>query len=216
MAEQIRRVAVWSRWLRLAHWCMAGATFALLTTGWLIANSPALAQAAADYHYLAAGLLLFALVLRLAIGFFGQGSDRFEHMLPADSDLAGIRASLIFYLTFGKSPLPNWFAHNPLWKPVYLLLFIALALSALTGWLMPDRLLLGPFYLPAVHEWLADAIAVFLLLHLLSVILQDWRGQSADVSAMINGHRYFSIDREGLVRPDIPQVSVKLEDIGKR
>jgi Ni/Fe-hydrogenase 1 B-type cytochrome subunit len=195
---------------------MAGATLALLATGWLIGNSPAVAEAAADYHYLAAAPLLFALVLRLVIGFFGQASDRFEHMLPGDSDLSGIRASLLFYLSFGKAPLPNWFAHNPLWKPFYLLLFVALALSALTGWLMPGRPLLGPFYLPSVHEWLADAIAVFLLLHLLSVILQDWRGQSADVSAMINGNRYFSIDRDGLVRPEVQQVSIHVNDIDRR
>ena len=95
-------------------------------------------------------------------------------------------------------------------------MFIALALSALTGWLMPDRPLLGPFYLPSVHQWLADAVAVFVLLHLLSVILQDWRGQSADVSAMINGSRYFTIDRDGLVRPEVPQVSVKLDDIDQQ
>lgn len=216
MAEQIRRVAVWSGWLRLAHWSMAVATLTLLTTGWLVANSPALAEAAADYHYLAAGLLLFALVLRFGIGFFGKGAERLEHLLPSDNDLAGIRASLIFYLSFGKAPLPNWYAHNPLWKPVYLLLLVALVLSTVTGWLMPEQPLLGGFYLPHVHAWLADAIAVFLLLHLLSVILQDWRGQSADVSAMINGSRYFTIDRDGLVKPEIPQVSVKLDDIGRR
>jgi Ni/Fe-hydrogenase 1 B-type cytochrome subunit len=81
---------------------------------------------------------------------------------------------------------------------------------------MPGRPLLGPFYLPSVHEWLADAIAVFLLLHLLSVILQDWRGQSADVSAMINGNRYFSIDRDGLVRPEVQQVSIHVNDIDRR
>jgi Ni/Fe-hydrogenase 1 B-type cytochrome subunit len=215
MAEQIRRVAVWTGWLRLAHWSMAASTLVLLATGWLIEHSPAVAEAAADYHYLAAGLLVAALVLRVTIGLLGKGAERFEHMLPTDSDLAGIRASLVFYLSLGRAPLPNWFAHNPLWKPFYLLLFIALALSAFSGWLMPERPLLGPFYLPSVHAWLADAIAVFLLLHLISVILQDWRGQSADISGMLNGSRYFRIDRDGLVKPEIPQVSISLDDIRK-
>lgn len=215
MAEQIRRVTVWTGWLRLAHWGLALATLVLLVTGWLLANAPSLAEAASAYHHLAAALLLSALVLRVVLGFLGRGSDRFEHMLPADSDIAGIRASLLFYLTMGKAPLPNWFAHNPLWKPFYLLLFPVLGLSAMSGWLMPDRPLLWGFYLPSVHAWLADAITVFLVLHLLSVVLQDWRGRSADISAMINGSRYFTIDRDGPAGPEAPRVSISIDDIGK-
>jgi hypothetical protein len=53
-------------------------------------------------------------------------------------------------------------------------------------------------------------------LHVFSVVLQDLRGQAADSSAMINGHRYFTIDRETLVKPELPEVSIRLDDIGKR
>jgi Ni/Fe-hydrogenase 1 B-type cytochrome subunit len=117
MAEQIRRVAVWSPRLRLAHWLMAGATLVLLATGWLLDAAPSLAAAAADYHYLAAAVLTFAIALRLWIGWFGQGAERFASLLLSDTDVRAARESLVFYLSFGKAPLPNWFAHNPLWKP---------------------------------------------------------------------------------------------------
>ncbi len=216
MTEQIRRVAVWSGWLRLAHWTMAASTILLLGTGWLVANSPSLAPAAVDFHYLAASVLVFSLALRTLLGFFGKGADRFEHILLSDAEVAAVGDSLKFYLSLGKTPMPNWFAHNPLWKPLYLLLFVVLALSALTGWLMPDTPLLGRLYLPAVHGWLATTVAIVLALHLFSVVLQDLRGQSADISAMINGHRYFSIDRDSLVKPELPQVSIKLDDIGRK
>lgn len=216
MAEQIRRIAVWSGWLRLAHWALAGATLLLLATGWLIAHAPSLARSAAEIHYLGAGVLVFALALRLFLGLFGRGAERLEHLVPRAAELAAMRASLVFYLSLGRSRLPNWYAHSPLWKPLYLLLFVLLLLSALTGWLMPDMPVLGRFYLPRVHTVLADALFVFMLAHLFSIVLHDLKGQGADVSGMINGHRYFRIERDGLVRPEIPEVSIRLDEIPRR
>lgn len=216
MAEQIRRVAVWGGWLRLAHWSMAGATLVLLATGWLIANTPSVAEASVDVHYLAASVLVFALGLRIFLGLAGQGTDRLENLLPRESELAVMRDSLVYYLSLGKARRPNWFAHNPLWKPLYLLLFLLLTLAAISGWMMPETPLVGRLYLPRLHAWLADAIAVWTLLHLFAVVLQDLKGQQADVSAMINGDRYFSIDRDGLVKPEVPQVSIRLDDIERR
>lgn len=215
MTEQIRRVAVWSGWLRFVHSALAISTLVLLTTGWLVAKSPMLATAAAEIHYLGASVLIAALVLRVFLGFFGKGSERFEHMLPRQSEFKAMRASLLFYLSLGKAPLPGWFAHNPLWKPVYLLLFVSLALLAVTGWLMPDKPVIGHFYLPRVHVWLATAVAVTTAAHLFSVVLQDVKGKAADISAMLNGHRFFTIDREGVEKREGAPVSVKLGDIGR-
>ena len=126
-----------------------------------------------------------------------------------------MRASLLFYLSLGRAPLPNWFAHNPLWKPVYLFLLVVLGLSVLTGWLMPDSPLIGRLYLPRVHTWLANTVAILTAAHLFSVVLQDLKGKGADISAMINGHRYFAVERDGLVRPEIPQVSIRLDELGR-
>ena len=214
MTEQIRRVAVWGGWLRLAHWCLAGSTLLLLATGWLIAGSPAVAQSAADIHYLGAGVLVFALALRILLGLFGNGAERFEHLLPRASEFAAMRASLLFYLSLGRAPLPNWFAHNPLWKPLYLFLFTLLALAVVSGWLMPDTALIGRLYLPRVHAWLADAIGLLTLAHLYSVVLQDVKGQGADISGMFSGNRYFGVDRGSVVRHEGPPVSIRPDAIG--
>ncbi len=215
MTEQIRRVAVWSGWLRLAHWSLAGATLLLLATGWLIGNSPAVAESAAEIHYLGAALLLFALMLRLFLGCFGNPGERLAELLPRDQELDGMRASLWFYLSLGRARLPAWFAHNPLWKPLYLFLLLVLCLSLLTGWLMQETPLIGRLYLPRAHVWLANTVAVLTAAHLYSVILQDLKGTTADISAMVNGHRYFGIERDGLVRPEIPQVSIRLDELGR-
>jgi len=215
MTEQIRRVAVWSGWLRFIHGALATATLVLIATGWLVANSPALAEVAADIHFIAASILIAALSLRLALGFAGKGSDRFEHMLPQRSDLAGMRASLLFFLSLGKAPLPSWYAHNPLWKPIYLILFVLLGLSALTGWIMPEMQVIGRLYLPKVHTWLSNAIIAVTVAHVFSVMLQDVKGKTADISAMLNGYRYFSIERDRSVQPGAKPVSIKLDDFGK-
>lgn len=215
MTEQIHRVAVWSGWLRLAHWALAGSTVLLLVTGWLVAHSPVLGPAAADLHYLGAAFLLFALALRIFLGVFGRGVERFGQLLPRPSEWRAMRDSLVFYLSLGRTRQPNWYAHNPLWKPLYLLLFVVLGGQVLSGWVMPDMPMVGRLYLPRLHAWLSDIVAVMILAHLFSAVLQDLKGRHADVSGMINGERYFDIEREGLVRPEVPEVSIRLEDFGR-
>jgi Ni/Fe-hydrogenase 1 B-type cytochrome subunit len=216
MAEQIRRVLVWSGRLRLTHWLLAVTSITLISTGWLIDAAPSLAEAASDYHLLAASVMTLALAVRIWLGFFGTAAERFEHLLLSNSELRALSESLVFYLSFGKAPLPNWYAHNPLWKSFYLIMFLLLAGLAMTGWLMPDMPLIGSVYLPTLHAGLANFISVLLGLHLFSVVLQDYRGRSADISAMINGHRYFGIDRDGLVKPKVQEVSIRLDDIDQR
>ena len=215
MTELIRRIAVWSGRLRLAHWALAGATLVLLATGWLIAKAPALAESAVEIHYLGASVLIFALVLRLYLGVFGRGAERLEHLLPRAAESAAMRASLWFYLSLGKAAAPNWFAHNPLWKPLYLMLFVSLLFAALTGWLMPEAPLVGGLYLPAVHRWLAHWIGLLTVAHLFSVILQDVKGRSGDISGMFSGYRLFYVPQAGAVEPDIAKVTVSLDALAK-
>ncbi len=215
MREEIRRVAVWSGWLRLAHWSLAGSTLVLLTTGWLVAQSPANAAWAAEMHYVGASILIFALGLRLILGMFGKGAERFESLLPRVSEGRAMWASLMFYLSLGRAPRPNWYAHNPLWKPLYLLLLLFLVALAISGWLMPETPMLGLLYLPHLHRWLADLVAILTIAHLFSVSLQDLKGGNADISAMLSGNRYFVVRREGSAKDNTRPVAVRLDDIGR-
>ena len=214
--EQIRRVFVWSGWLRLVHGGLALATLVLIATGWLIADYPWLADEASFVHYLAASVLLVTLLLRFFLGVAGKGPERFEHLLPRRSEIAAIRASLLFYLSLGRAPLPNWFAHNPLWKPLYLILYLLLAMSALSGWIMPEIQLVGRLYVPGAHAWLAEVITGLVIAHLLCAVLQDIKGRSADISAMLSGYRFFVFERNDVDRNEVQQVSVRLDDLGGR
>lgn len=214
MSEQLHRVPVWGGWFRLAHLAVGLSTLLLLATGWLIRNAPTVADAADTVHYYAASLLIFGLALRLVLGLFGSPVERLSALIPGPGDWPAMRDMLLFYATLGRAPLPRWYAHNPFWKPLYLLTYLLLALSVVSGALVPgDTLVLG-WYMPSFHRGLASALAWLVLLHLVTVVLHDYRGKAADVSAIINGHRCFAVEK-GSTQTLPTQASIRLDQIGR-
>ncbi len=192
------RVLVWGARLRLAHWTLGVSTIGLLMTGWLMNNSPILAQNATEIHFMLSALFLPALLLRLYLLFFGTGSD---HLTSCEPDLHRFSQAwlvLKFYLTLGKAPLPKWFSHNPLWGPIYLALFFFLFLVAISGLLLLNEIpMLNRLSLGDLHHLCYQVIAYFSLLHILSVFSHDLAGTGADNSGMINGHRTFEVEQTG-------------------
>jgi Ni/Fe-hydrogenase 1 B-type cytochrome subunit len=197
---EFKRVLVWSGWFRLAHANIGLATLVLLLTGWLIADSPSLAEAARDLHYVAAGFLIFGLCVRVALMIFGKQHERLSSLFPASSELAAMSATLHFYISLGRKPMPGWYAQNPLWKPLYLVAYLALIILAMSGAGMPGSAIVMGFYLPSVHAFWAQFILWFSIFHIASVIMHDYKKQTADISAMINGYRLFIIET-GRVNP---------------
>lgn len=190
MQEQLQRVAIWSKALRVCHWGMGLSVLGLLATGWLLSASPALAPAARDWHYLLAWPLMASLVARVWLLLTGRGVAHWRDCWPGAAQRAKFAELLRFYASFGRMPLPAWYAHNPLWGPIYLLLFAALAVQVLSG-LAIGRLLIDGVSLTGLHGGLATGIAIFTLLHLLAVVLHELGGEGGDVSAMLNGKRVF-------------------------
>jgi Ni/Fe-hydrogenase 1 B-type cytochrome subunit len=193
--KEYKRVLVWSGWLRFSHWALGCSTLVLLLTGWLIAESPSLAESALDIHNLAAGLLVCGLIVRIVLMFIGQENERLMALISVSSELRAIAETLRFYASFGKSPLPRWYAQNPLWKPFYLLSYLVLFLQVASGMMMQKQPLIFGFYLPSVHTFWAQAMLWFSVLHIAAVSLHDGKGKTADCSAMLSGFRLFSIDR---------------------
>jgi len=214
--EEFRRVLVWSGWLRFSHLCIGIATLLLLSTGWLIAGNPLLAETALDYHYLAASLLLFGLMLRLALLIFGQGNERLGSLIPVQSELRGMGQTLLFYLSLARAPLPRWFAHNPLWKLVYLVVFLGLVIQIVTGVLMKDQPIFYNIYLPAIHGFWASVLLWFSVLHIIAVVLHDLKGKGADVSGIINGYRLFFIDRSSAQTSEASVQYVSMDSLKRK
>lgn len=189
--SEFKRVKIWSGWLRLSHAAVGLSTLFLLLTGWLIAESPSLAERAVEYHYIAASVLVFGLLVRTVLFFTGSEHERLHSLLPRGSEVNAMVQTLRHYLAFGRAPLPGWYAQNPFWKPFYLLVYMALVVLAVTGAMIPGTDVVYGFYLPSAHAWWAQPVLWFTVLHLAAVAWHDLKSGSVDVSAIINGYRIF-------------------------
>jgi Ni/Fe-hydrogenase 1 B-type cytochrome subunit len=190
--ETLYRREIWSTWLRLSHWTLALSTFALMATGWLVHHTPSVAQAAADWHYVAGSIFTLGLALRIWVLFSDRLMGRWR-LLLADLEPRKMLQMLKFYLSLGNSTLPRWYAHNPFWLPVYLVLFVLMVLVAFTGHLQGSYPVVFGIYLPSVHASIATLVSLFVLGHVIAVFMHDLKGGGDDVSAMINGKRLFEV-----------------------
>jgi Ni/Fe-hydrogenase 1 B-type cytochrome subunit len=211
----VTRVYVWSRWLRLSHWSLAVAVFGLVASGWLLGTDPVLFSSALDFHFIFAALMLPALLLRLYLLFAGKGTD---HLHDCELDKLKIHQAwevIRFYLTLGRAPLPKWYSHNPLWGPIYLLLFLFLTISAASGLaLSRDLVSLAGISLYDLHRVGYYVAATFICLHLPAVFSHDLGDEGSDVSAMISGYRIFTVRKPDQQFPaHTPRVAV--EDLFK-
>ncbi len=190
--NSIYRVKVWPAALRLAHWLMAGGFVVLMATGWLIASGRYLGEAPVDFHYLAAYLVLAGLGIRLWLLFSHPALGNWRALWPSREQWRAVPAMVKFYLSFGRLDLPRWFAHNPLWAPIYLLWIALLVGQAGLGVaLIQDW---GPDV--AIRSWHAGVAQLLIALfgfHLVAVVLHELRGRRCDTSAMIHGYRVFDL-----------------------
>jgi Ni/Fe-hydrogenase 1 B-type cytochrome subunit len=189
----VQRVLIWSGMLRLSHWLMALSVLVLLATGGLLGSIAEFHDALLDYHYLAGYALIAALLCRAYLLFFGHGAASMTDLIPRRDQLGAMTDMLRFYLSFARWPLPSWYAHNPLWRPIYLLLLVLLVLQALSGLFADAPYLIAGESVSGYHNLGATLIGFISGLHVLAVFLHDLKGTGSDVSAMINGHRIFVI-----------------------
>lgn len=209
--HDIQRIPVWSRALRIAHWVMAAAVVVLIVTGWRMGGDPLLAPRLLDDHYLAAAFLIPAMILRLYLLFFGAGTDHISDCEPDMNRLRSAAAVLKYYFSLGRSPLPNWYAHNPLWGPLYLLLFLFLLIQILSGTLQHSYPRFGMINLHDLHVIGATFITTFTITHIIAVFVHDLGGSGSDISAMIHGHRIFILKKAVAAERPADVQSVSLE-----
>lgn len=202
MTNPIKRVAVWPRGLRAAHWALALATITLVISGWAMRGGLRDNMNLVATHIVAGWVLTLALTLRIYRLFAGRPVESWRALTPTAENRAARRGLLMFYLSLGRAPLPAYYAHNPLWGPVYLALFALLAFAAATGIALASADAAHRVYYEAtpwlfgftLSEWhgsVTKILGAFAALHILTVVGHELRGAGGDVSAMINGHKFF-------------------------
>lgn len=227
MATEFRRVRVWPAVIRLTHWAMTLGLLVLLPTGWLlttglIANEELYQLLRHDLHEPAGHVLAVALAVRLAyLVAGGSGLTGWKALLPITAQQrAAVREMARFYSALSSRPLPGYYAHNPLWAPLYLIVFALLAVAAATGLMLEFPFLQAVAHAeePAVlrlHGRLVEWILVWCVFHVAAAVLHDWRGQGSDVSALISGYRIFPVERQAAPSPGVVEVPLAGLGLGK-
>lgn len=188
-ADEIRRTKVWSGAVRLVHWVLVLAVLFLVATGWLLGQMLVVHESElAAAHVNTGYVVLAALGVRGYLLLIGRQAERWRAFIPDALGIRAMGAMLRFYLSWGRSPLPAYYAHNPLWAPVYLLFYVVLTLQAATGILS----------LTAWHGLGYRVISAFVVLHILAAFLHDWKGTGSEVSAMISGYKIFVVRKQTL------------------
>ena len=188
--ENIRYVLVWSGWLRLSHWLITAGVLFQITSAWAIGHDNADYTFWLDWHLISGQIILMALALRIVLLFF-PGSSNWRALIPEKAQLQAMVQMIKFYLSLARFPLPNWYAHNPLWLPLYLIIFVVIAACSVTGLLYDSPKIIFGFPMVKLHSALASVIITFTIFHIVTVFLHDLKGKGAFISAMVNGHRYF-------------------------
>lgn len=188
--ENIKYILVWSGWLRLSHWAIALGVLFQITSAWAIKIDHANYDFWYDWHIMVGQLMLIVMLLRVVL-LFTEGASNWRSFFDYKSQLNAIIQMIKFYLSFARLPLPNWYAHNPLWKPVYLFMIIVLSGCVITGMVYNSTFTLAGYSSAELHGALATIIIVLSVAHIITAFLHDLKGKGAFVSAIINGHRYF-------------------------
>ncbi len=185
MKENIQYVLVWNGWLRICHWALAVGVLFQLFSAFALSHQHIDYAFWFDWHQIIGQSLLLVLGLRIILS-FQPGSGHWRSFMPNRAKLNGMLQMLKFYISMARGPLPNWYAHNPLWQPLYLIIVLVLIAACITGMLQDQY--------AQLHSSLAMIISLFTLFHVVTAFVHDWKGKGGMISAMVNGYRYFHND----------------------
>lgn len=209
MSEQIHRVAVWPPLLRVLHLMMAATTIILTVTGALlgsgmILNDQLYQHLLQVWHLPAGNVLLLVLLVRLFLLVTRSDVTGWRALLPERFD--SVIATATFYLSLARMNLPGYYAHNPLWQPIYLVWILLLAVQGWSGLLLQSAWLRSVVRTDSAamleqHAALTGLLGFLLVAHVVTALLHDWKSGNSDNSAMISGYKTFTVENTSQSKP---------------
>jgi Ni/Fe-hydrogenase 1 B-type cytochrome subunit len=191
-SEQIIRRDVFDLQQRALHWAIALGVIFQLVSAWLVQHADVDAIAWADWHSMVGQALLFALGYRLFL-LLRRGSGYWRLLVPTREQRHIVIDTLKFYLSLGRLNCPDWYAYNPVWQPIYLLMIILLVIATLSG--LATGSALGGIDMTGLHSFTSSLILYFTILHIGFSVLHDIKGHGGQISAMLNGSKYFHVQK---------------------
>ena len=221
MSEEIRVVEVWPPLVRLLHLLMAATVSILLVTGvlmhsGLILNEQLHQHLLTVWHLPSGNILAGVILVRIGLLFVGKNVSGWRALMPDNpGDMLKVA---MFYLSLARMQLPAYFAHNPLWKPLYLLTYLLLAAQAVSGLLLESAWLRSVLRTDSStallqHQSLLVIILVLVLMHIVTSLLHDWKSSSAEISPIISGRKYFHIEKSNSRINMEQSISVSLDSL---
>ncbi len=190
MSESINRVAVYSSAQRITHWLLALGILFEIASAWLIQHSDVDILAWSDWHSMIGQALVLVLAFRVFLLFI-NGSGHWRLLWPTRGQRHIVFQTLKFYASLGRLPCPDWFAFNPVWQPIYLLMIVLMWLATISGLLTGSYLFLFGSSMSELHGLLSYSLFYLILAHVVFAIVHDVKGNGAQISAMLNGYKFF-------------------------
>jgi len=164
---------IWDRFVRTFHWSLA---LGVVANYWILEGGD-------DSHEWLGYALGTLVVARIGWGLADTGAARFSNFIVGPRQLWNSlpRFGDTYRTHMGHSPLAGWMIALQLGLVV---------LIVVTGWLQELDAFWGEDWPQDLHEWSSDLLIVTAVLHVLAVILIQWRYRIPLVQSMLPGkHR---------------------------
>ena len=215
--EEVVYTHVWEIPIRIAHWVTFVSVVVLGITGYLIGNPSfsAPTEAAKTYslgnirflHLAAAYTLISAFVLRIYWGLVGNRFSRWVTMLPITKKRWGGVFVEIKDLLLPKGRLRVYTGHSPLANIGYLILYLGVFFSIVTGLTLHAHAHYSPWWrkiavwglavfgnnlnsVHFLHHLMLWFFALFVFVHLYLVIYTVVVSRTTEVDTMISGKKF--------------------------
>ena len=218
---QFRWVYLWHWPIRVMHWISALAIVVLFWTGLYLGRPYFMGTVSGSFviqyarliHFIAAGLLVAAALVRFYWLFAGNRYERWRALFPVfRKDWVHLWRMLRYYLFIHPEQAPKYLGHNPLQQIFATLTYVVTFVMILTGFLLFTQanpsgwmyqaigwmtpVLGGNQTVRIVHHVLMWYYPVFVIAHTYMSIRHDSLEHTGTVSSMISGGRFIPIDEK--------------------
>ncbi len=214
---EYNQVYVWELPIRLIHWLNFACVLALVTTGFIIADPPALQsarEASGQYwfgwarfiHFMVAYLFLLGFVGRIYWGFAGNEFVRWRRFLPLSRVQWRQVWKVLCLDVFMICKLPiEATGSNPLAALIYSGIFLVMLFQIFSGFALYSAM--SPSWFPRLFAWMTPlfggeaalrqwhhlaswAFIVFLMGHIYLSFYHDYLEGRGTISSMVGGWKF--------------------------
>ncbi len=131
-----------------------------------------------------AGYAAAALILsRAAWGVFGTRYSRFSQFVRSPRTVLNYLAAIV------RGDEARHIGHNPAGGAMVVALMLAMASTAVTGWMLTTDAFWGVTWMQKLHNLLAHGILLLVSVHIAGVLLASFRHRENLIAAMISGRK---------------------------